>query len=527
MSFWKRFDRSREKMSRIRTLMTSVLANWTALAVSIAVSFFLAPFVVHHLGNVAYGVWILTNSSITYMALLDLGMRSAVTHFVAKHQARGEDLESSQAVSFALAFRVLISMVVIVATLLLAAFASKIFHIPPELRSAARWAIILSGVNLSLGMIFGLFGGVLAALQRFDLISGITISQTLVGAAGTVWLLRNGHGIILLAALQLAVAVILGLATILICHRVYPQLRVGVRYIDRKIIPELWRYSFYLFVIAAGGQIIYYTDNLVVGAFLSAEAVTLYAIGGRFIDYIGQLGASFAQTFMPMASNLAANDQREQLKRLLIHGTRAVLLVCLPIGWVLLFRGSAFIGLWMGQQFAQPSGQVLRILLLSSLALTANRVGGNLILGLGKHRPFALWQLGEAIANLALSIFLVRKIGIYGVAWGTVLPSLVSQVILWPRHISKHLGLSVWTYFGQCWVRPALATLPFCLACIWTDHYWEAATMTSFFIQLVAASPLIALGIILTFWREFQWQWRRKDSVLRRNFFARLRFGTE
>ena len=118
-------------MSRVRILMTGVFANWMAFAVAVVVSFFLSPFIVHRLGNIAYGVWILANSSIAYMALLDLGMRSAVTHFVAKHQARGEDIESSRAVSVALAFRALISLVVIVASLFLAAYASKVFRIPP------------------------------------------------------------------------------------------------------------------------------------------------------------------------------------------------------------------------------------------------------------------------------------------------------------------------------------------------------------------------------------------------------------
>lgn len=514
-------------MSRVRILMTSIFANWAALAVSLGVAFFLAPFVVHHLGNVAYGVWILANSSIAYMALMDLGMRSAVTHFVAKHQAGGEDLEASQAVSFALVFRVSIGLVVTVATLLLAEFVSKVFRISPEMSQAARWAILLCGINLALGMIFGLFGGVLAALQRFDLTSAITISQTLTGAAGTVWLLSHGHGIVSLAALQLAVAIVLGVTTILLARRAYPQLRIGVRYLDRRVLPELWRYSFYLFVVAVGGQIIYYTDNLVVGAFLSAEAVTLYAIGGRFIDYLAQLGASFAQTFMPMASNLAANDQRDQLKRLLVHGTRIVLLVTLPVGWVLFFRGSTFIGLWMGQQYAEPSGHVLRILLLSSLALTGNRVGGNIILGLSKHKSFAIWQAGEAIANLTLSVILVHRMGIDGVAWGTVFPSLVSQLILWPRHISKHVGVSLWAYLRQCWLRPVLATVPFCLACIWSDHYWVASSLVSFFVQVLAAAPLIALGVALAFWKELNLQLRRGDSVLRRNLFARLRLGTE
>lgn len=512
-------------MSRARILMTGIAVNWMAFAISVIVSFFLSPFVVHHLGNVAYGVWVLANSSIAYMALLDLGMRGAVTHFVAKHQARGEHLESSRAVSVALAFRTLISLAVIVASLILAAFAIKIFRIPSNMWTAAQWAIVISGFNLSFSLIVGVFVGVLTALQRFELASGIAIAQTLISAVGTVWVLDRGYGIVPLAMMQLAVALVLGIATIIICRRVYPDLRLGFRFLDRSILPELWQYSFYLFVIAATGQVIYYTDNVVVGIFLSAEAVTLYAIGGRFIEYLGQLGASFAQTFMPVATNLAAQDRQDQLRRLLIQGTRAALFASLPVGGALFFRGSTFIGLWMGQQYAQPSGRILRILLLSTLALAGNRVGGNVVLGLGKHKPFALWQSCEAVANLTLSVYLVRKIGIDGVAWGTVLPSLVSQIVLWPRYISKLLGLTVWSYYRECWIRPALATAPFCLACLWTDHYWGVTSMVHFFVQIAAALPLIPLGIVLFFWKDVNWQLRGQDSLLRRTLRGGLHPG--
>src|SRR6266550_8430752 len=509
-------------MSRARTLLTGILMNWTAFAVSIIVSFFLSPFVVHRLGNIAYGVWVLANSSITYMAVLDLGMRGAVGYFVAKHQARGEHLESSRAVSVGLAFRTLISLVVILASLILAGFATKIFRIPSNMWTAAQWAIVLSGLNLSFSLIVGVFGGVLTALQRFGMANGLAIAQTLIGTAGTVWVLDRGYGIVPLAIMQLTVALILGIATIMICLRVYPELRLGFRFLDRRVLPELWRYSFYLFVIAASGQVIYYTDNLIVGVFLSAEAVTLYAIGGRFIAYLGELGASLAQTFLPVATNLAAQDQQDQLRRLLNQGTRAAFFVSLPIGEVLFFRGSTFIGLWMGQQYAQPSGRVLRILLLSTLALAGNRVGGNIVLGLGKHKPFAVWQSCEAVANLTLSIYLVRRIGIDGVAWGTVLPSLVSQIVLWPRYLSKLLGLNVWSYFRECWIRPALATAPFCLACLWTDYYWGVTSMAHFFLQIAAVLPLIPLSIILFFWKEVNWQLRSRNSLLRRTLLGEL-----
>jgi O-antigen/teichoic acid export membrane protein len=512
--------RAARKMGRARLLMTGVFLNWTAFAVAAVVSFFLSPFVVHRLGNAAYGVWILANSSIAYMALLDLGMRGAVTHFVAKHYALGDHVESSKAVSVALGFRLVIALVVTVASVTLAALASKIFRMPVDLWHAARWAIVIVGVNLSLTLIVGVFAGVLTGLQRFGLISALAVAQTLLGAAGTVWLLKSGYGIVPLAAMQLAVAILLGTLTIELCFRSYPELRIGVQFLSKGVVKNLWRFSSYLFVIAVTGQVIYYTDNLVVGVFQSTEALAFYAIGGRFIEYFGQLGSSLAQTVLPVASNLAAREESDKLRRLLIHGTRAAVLVSLPIAWALFFRSQTFIGLWMGSQYAQPSGQVLRVLLLSSMALSGNRVGGNIVLGLGKHRPFAVWQSCEAVANLGLSIYLVRRIGILGVAWGTVLPSLVSQILLWPRYISRLLGLSVSRYFWDGWIRPLLATAPFGLACLWIDHHWAAQNMAVFFLQIASALPIALAGVTLFFWKEVSLQLRTRNSLLRSTFWG-------
>jgi O-antigen/teichoic acid export membrane protein len=506
-------------MGRARFLITGIIFNWTAFAVAAVVSFFLSPFLVHHLGNAVYGVWILANSSIAYMALLDLGMRGAVTHFVAKHHAVKDHVQASNAVSVALGFRVLIALAVVAASLTLAVFSNRVFRIPVELWSAARWAIIITGANLAFTLTVGVFSGVLTGLHRFGTASSIAVSQTLVGAAGTVWVILSGRSIVALALMQLAVTVVLGIVTIGLSSGCYPELRVSLGRFNRGALKTLWGYSFYLFVIAASGQVIYYTDNLVVGVFLSAEAVAFYAIGGRFIEYFGQLGASLAQTFLPVASNMAAREQSDQLRRLLIQGTRAAILFSLPIAWALFFRSHTFIGLWMGKAYAQPSGRVLQILLLSAVALTCNRVGGNIVLGLGKHKPFAIWQTFEAIANLALSVYLVGKIGLMGVAWGTAIPSLFSQLVLWPRYVSKILDISLPRYIWQAWIRPALATAPFGLMCLWIDRHWSTPNMASFFLQILAVLPLVPVGLAIFFHQEVIYQLRTRHSLLRGSLF--------
>jgi O-antigen/teichoic acid export membrane protein len=78
--------------------------------------------------------------------------------------------------------------------------------------------------------------------------------------------------------------------------------------------------------------------------------------------------------------------------------------------------GGSFIGLWMGPSYSQISGTVLQILVLFRFFAFANVAGCGIMLGTEKQKPMALAGLAEALANLALSIALVHRFGVFGVA---------------------------------------------------------------------------------------------------------------
>src|SRR6266849_2560159 len=151
------------------------------------------------------------------------------------------------------------------------------------------------------------------------------------------------------------------------------------------------RSFFWVFLQHIFGQVIYYTDNLVVGAFVSVEAVTYFSIGGSLIEYLRSIVASLTMTFMPLASKYEVSGEQDKLRWLLKQGTRVAILVAWPIQIALLFRGETFIRLWMGEQYGVISGHVLQILLLSQLFTVANSTSINIILGLAKHRRCAYW----------------------------------------------------------------------------------------------------------------------------------------
>lgn len=489
-------------MPSTRRIASNVLSNWFALAITTLVGFFLSPFVVHHLGNLAYGVWVMIASLVGYMNLLDLGLQSAVIRFVSKGVAQKNEEESSQAVSGALWIRLWISLAIVCAGLLFAALFEHFFVIPVALQRAARLTIILSAITVAVNLWCGVFRGVLVALHRYDLSSAVSIVQTSLRAVGFVVLLRWGDGILALALWELCISVIANAVTVSLCFWIYPRLKLIFARPDRATLRKLVNYSSYIFVINIAVQIAYFTDNLVVGGFINPAAVTLYAIGGVVIAYARQIVASMATTFAPLASTFEAEAKFTHLQRLLIHGTRAAVLVSLPIEAALFFRGETFIRLWMGEQYAHPSGTVMKILLLSVVFTSANATSGGVAYGMEKLRAVAVWAIAEGAANLILSVILVRQIGIYGVAWGTSIPSLVVELFLWPRFVCKLVDIPVRTYLWQTWIRSSLAVIPFALACAVAERFWPAHNLAVFFLQITVLLPLLPLALFVIFRTE-------------------------
>ena len=165
-----------------------------AMAVGMVIPFFLTPIVVRTLGATAYGVWIVAVSTVSYLNLLDLGLRSAVIRFVSKAEAQGRTDEAQSAIGAALWFRMLIATGVAVLSIALAAAFPHLFKIPSDLQRASQITVLMCALGVAVALISGVFGAVLAAINRYDVLSSIGAVQTVARAVGVVLILRSGGG---------------------------------------------------------------------------------------------------------------------------------------------------------------------------------------------------------------------------------------------------------------------------------------------------------------------------------------------
>lgn len=484
---------------RVRHIARNVLFNWFGTVANLAVGFFLAPFILHRLGNVAYGVWVLAISVVAYLGLLDLGMQSSVLRFVSKGYTQKDHQGSSEAISAALWVRLQISALALLLSVGLAALFPLVFKVPAELASDARKAVLLIGLTTAITLSVGVFGGVLSALNRYDLQNCVSLIQTAVRVVGVVTVLRTGHGIVAIALCELVAAIVGNLLLMWVAYRLYPELQIQLKRPKREILRKIWSYSSYAFLTTVAVQLVYQTDNLVVGAFVSASAVTFYAIANSLCRYAGQVVSSMGNTFVPAASTYEAAGDTASLLMLYKNGTRATLMVSLPILITLIVRGPSFIGLWMGPEYTHQSGIVLIILCIPLFFAYANRTAGSIAFGIEKHKMVALWAIGEGVANLTLSIILVHWYGIYGVAIGTLAPSLFVQLVFWPRYISQLVGLSAFEVVWKVWVPMFLAAVPFTIATYVVGVLYPARDLAIYFLQVIATLPIFLVTIGLVF----------------------------
>ena len=440
-------------------IIRNVFSNWTSYFVTAVIGFLLAPFVVHSLGNTGYGLWTLVLSVTGYFGLLDLGIRSSVGRFVARYLALNDAARVNRTATTAMAILTAGGVLALLATLVTVAAFFDAFKLAPEFRAVGRQALLLTGLNVACILPLSVFSAVLIGLERFDVTSGITIVGELTRAALVITVLRTGGGLIGLSVISIAVTLGQYSAMAIFAKVLYQPLKIGWGLVDRETFRELMGFSIYRFIWIIANQLIFWSDSIVIGIFLGASRITFYAIAGSLINYSRTVVALVTDTLYPAATRMDARKDLPGLRRLLIDGTKIALVVALPLCMGLILLGKQFIVLWMGSAYAS-SAIFLAVLAIAQLASMPQNASALILAGMAKHKVLAWLVLGEGAANLILSVILVQRIGLIGVAWGTVIPDVISMAVIVPIYTLRTLELGMREYLTKAVLPPVLCAIP-------------------------------------------------------------------
>jgi O-antigen/teichoic acid export membrane protein len=453
--------RKRAALRQRKLLAVNIFSNWVGYAIQAAIAFFLTPYVLHTLGDARYGVWILMLGLTGYYGLLDLGFRAGLTQYLTRHLAVRDFRKLNETASTGLVALACCSLLLLILTGVVAVFAERIFHLSTEIAAEMRLCVVIIGVSAALQFLFFPFSALLVATQRFDLANAIGTSTRIVSAALVVWILKLGYGLV---GLSLIVSGANLLDYVLRCwaaYRIVPELSLSPRAATLRSCLEFMRFGVWNVLIIGSVRLISYTDALVIGFFMPPAAIGIFGLAANLRNYYDEFFAPVGHVFFPAATHLDAKGDTDGLRRMYIVGSRLMLLMGVLSGAVAWVFADDFFALWVGSRYTEagdyPSvGLLFRLLLTGSLCAVGQRIGYQILLATERLQTLAKLFVMEGVLNLGLSVALAPRIGLIGVAVGTMIPAILFQGIIYPCVLCPLLRIRARQYATGVLLKPLL-----------------------------------------------------------------------
>lgn len=502
-----------------KKLTRNTLANYVGYFWKIAINFFLFPFVVHRLGSDTAGIWFLLSSVTSYFGILDLGIKPTLVRHIAHYNAKKKFSEINAVVSSAFLIFLGAGLLAGAGFIIVGYFSPQLFGIQGNLIEATRISAWIVGVMLFLNFpLSAIGGGVLNGMQRYDLGRTSSIFSTTSGAIAIVYLLTHGYGLVAVILADQITNLLSWVLSVIFAKKIAPYLRLDFKLVTKKIFREIFKFSGFVFITELASQTIYYADRIVIGIFLGVAPIVYYEAAYKLYRTATRIPLLLVSAIMPASSELHAQKRNQELKRLYLYSTKYVTAFFLLIVVPLIIFARPILVVWAGKDFGD-SAIYIQLFLLYVFFTLNHSAAGQILTGMGKVKELAKFQVIIAIANLALSIFLIRKIGLLGVVLGTTIPFVVMEWF-YVKLIFANLKVNFKEYWRTVLSKVYLPAIIPAVGLVALSRYFQPGRILA--ILLVFAINFVIYGALFYFYglaksekASFLKLWHEKKSLFK------------
>ncbi|MCH2109154.1 MAG: oligosaccharide flippase family protein [Polyangiaceae bacterium] len=470
--------------------MTNAGARQLDRCLEIAGALLTLPFLIQTLGTDNYGLWAIVWSIIGLYALIDFGFSGAVVKFLAQTHSSPSNAGQSHCLSTLFWVFVTQMGILLGITLLCLPTLGHWLHPVSTLHAEFRKAMTIVGCGYALQIPLSVFRGVLIAEQRGWIAHlGRGISQALYILA--VFLILPFYPqLSTLAWISWITALGPGLVALTwVYFQPRTPLRLQPSLFKWKELRRLGGFSVHLALIQVCLFVATRADTLIIQAFLSLEAVALYAVAARIADQLRSFCIQITHTTTPVIAELDGARDDQSLKKLWLKSTHYTLAFSLPLLGGAFFFAQEILIAWVGQSFA-PAAPALQFLLAAVFCSLLFSASQNQLSMRGEESFLSKAMGCGQLANIALSIMVAREWGIVGVAAVTLIVPAFTDILLVQPRVSRLYSISLGRFLREV-LEPLLAPVSAGIAVLFLLEYLlKPSTLSE-----IAFSELVLLTI--------------------------------
>lgn len=431
-------------MNREKKLKYNTIVALLNQIITIVCGFILPRFFLKNYGSQVYGLVSSISQFLGFVTLMELGMGAVVQSALYRPLANRDNNEISRIVISAERFFRRIAIAFLGYTIVL------MFIYPVYIQNKYSWwfeaSLVLIISISSLAEYF--FGITYRLLMMADQVAFITLGLQSIG------LTLNFIVCVILMKMGASIQVVkLASAVVLLIRPIGQNIYVKKKYdIDKHIliidepIKQKWN--------GIAQHIAYYvtnnTDTIVLSIMSTLESVSIYAVYNMVVSGIKQLVLTLNTGVQSLFGNMLANNEINELSKRFkffewkMHSIVTVLFSCvaiLIIPFVMVYTN--------GIEDANYRQPLFALLMTAAQAAYCIRLPYNtMVCAAGHYKETQISAIIEMLLNLVITILLVSKVGLVGVAIGTLV-ALAYRTVYLAHYISRGIITYRFRYFWK------------------------------------------------------------------------------
>lgn len=432
-------------MARLNQQKAGVLLSYLNLLLGSIIPLAYTPIMLQILGQAEYGLYSLSNSVTSYLALLNLGLGSAIVRYVAKYRAENNTDGVRGLVGMFFLIYSCMAVVVCVGGGILSATAGTLFSkgLNPSEIQRMRILVIIMTLNVAISLPVSTFASVISAYERFVFARTVGIFGTVAVPCFNLVILFLGKGTVGMALVALAMQIVSAAVYISYCSKKL-HIAPSFRKMPVDLIKEIAGYCFFIFLSTIVDMLYWATDKVLIGAVLGTVAVAIYNVGGVFTSIMQSLAQAISQVFTPQIMMMATKKKRstEEISALLIRiGRIQFYIVSFIISGYVVF-GQRFIALWAGKDYEQAYYVALLTMIPLGIPLIQS-IAYSTMVAENKHQFRAIVYAVIAVINVVLTYLVLPYYGIIGAAACTAGAFLLGNGVIMNIYYHRKMKLDI------------------------------------------------------------------------------------
>ncbi len=503
-------------MSRLRQFSRGLGSSWLATLATVIYSLLSVPIALRYLSVQEFGLFVLLIQVSAYFTLIEIGMSAATSRILVDYKDTPDDGRYGSVILTGFLVFSTQSLVILLVGLLAAPSIVRLLGVPGDLVEVAVLLLRCLAFTTAISLAFRIYGSVLFAHKRLDLIHAFTGGNMLFGLGLLALILAAGGGLSGLVWLFVTQTVVAICLMLLACYklRLLPlKGRWGQPSMER--FRELFGYGKDIFLVNVGNQVLEASQLIIVTRTMGLPAAAIWSVSTKLFALVYQLVTKIEGTAVIFFAEMMVRDEKDKLMvrfRQIYQLTAGISVVALA---VVIALNNPFVSAW-----AEPSlawGMPLSVLIAMSVFVSALvRCSGDLIVHTKRIAFFRYIYFLEAASFVLLALWLSSRIGFYGVVLSGLICLLIFRGTYTTWRMARYFNLPVSTFWWGWLKRSVAATIiltPFVLSAGYlasslTDP-WLKMLIIAAWIGLPAAATLFFVALPRDITSEIVLRWQQ------------------